>query len=95
MGADLFRPIDRLLGFLLVLARVAGVFVFVPLPGCQQLAGNRSNRAVAGHHHLPASRSGPPATGLDQSIARLAGYTVMDAAVGMVLGLTVSFPSRP
>ena len=32
MGADVFT-IDRLLGFLLVLARVAGVFVFVPLPG--------------------------------------------------------------
>jgi flagellar biosynthetic protein FliR len=29
--------------------------------------------------------------GLDQSFARLAGYAVMDAGVGMVLGLTVSF----
>ena len=29
--------------------------------------------------------------GLDQSVAKLAGYAVMDGAVGMALGLTVSF----
>ena len=33
MGGDLVLSTATLLGFLLTLARVAGVFVFVPMPG--------------------------------------------------------------
>ena len=33
MGGDLLVSTATLLGFLLTLARVAGVFVFVPMPG--------------------------------------------------------------
>ncbi len=94
MGTDLFAPglydVDRLLGFLLVLARVAGVFVFVPLPGI-------NSSPVTARIVLSISLTicllpvWPPAAGLDQSLARLAGYAVMDSAVGMVLGLTVAF----
>jgi flagellar biosynthetic protein FliR len=94
MGADLFSTglydIDRLLGFLLVLARVAGVFTFVPLPGIT--ASPVAARVVLSFTIticlLPIW---PPVTGLDQSYARLAGFAVMDAGVGMVLGLTVAF----
>jgi flagellar biosynthetic protein FliR len=89
MGADLFA-IDRLLGFLLVLARVSGLFVFVPLPGLN--AAPVTARIVLSLSItvclLPIW---PAAAGLDQSVARLAGYAVMDAAVGMALGLTVAF----
>ncbi len=89
MGADLF-VVDRILGFLLVLARVAGLFVFVPLPGV-------NSSPVTARVVLSLTVScclfplWPPATDLDQSFLRLAGYIVMDSAVGMVLGLTVSF----
>ncbi len=89
MAADLFT-IDRILGFLLVLARVSGVFVFVPLPGINSspvTARVVLSLAIA----FCLFPIWPAASGLDQSIARLAGYIVMDAAVGMVLGLTVSF----
>jgi flagellar biosynthetic protein FliR len=94
MGAELFSAqlydVGRLLGFLLVLARVAGVFVFVPLPGLN------SSPMVA---RIVLSLGitfclmplWPQAGGLDQSVARLAGFIAMDAAVGMVLGLTVAF----
>jgi flagellar biosynthetic protein FliR len=89
MGADLF-VVDRLLGFLLVLARVAGLFVFVPLPGINSsptIARIVLTLAVS----FCLFPLWPPATGLDQSFLRLAGYIVTDSAVGMVLGLTVSF----
>src|SRR5690348_10912139 len=94
MGADLFTAdlysVDRLLGFLLVLARVSGVFVFVPLPG-----GNNSPAAAKIVLSLAIAFCLMPAwpriAGLDQSAVRLAGYVVMDAAVGMVLGLAVAF----
>jgi flagellar biosynthetic protein FliR len=89
MGADVFA-VDRLLGFLLVLARVSGIFVFVPLPGVG--ASPITARVVLSLAMticlLPIW---PPVAGLDQSVARLAGFAVMDAGVGMVLGLTVSF----
>jgi flagellar biosynthetic protein FliR len=89
MAADLFA-VDRILGFLLVLARVAGVFVFVPLPGV-------SGTPVAAKIVLSIATAAclvpvwPVVQGLDQSLARLAGFVVMDAAVGMVLGLSVTF----
>ncbi len=98
MGADLFSPgvydVGRLLGFLLVLARVAGVFVFVPLPGLS--ASPVTARIVLSLAITicllplwPSTAGLDPS--LDRSLARLAGYAVMDAGVGMVLGLTVSF----
>jgi flagellar biosynthetic protein FliR len=94
MDADLFNrglyDADRLLGFLLVLARVAGAFTFVPFPGF-------NNSPVTARSVLSLALAiclfplWPQTSGLDQSVARLAGYALMDAAVGMVLGLTVSF----
>src|ERR1700683_2105037 len=94
MAGDLFGPglydVDRLLGFLLVLARVSGVFVFVPLPG---ITGSPVAARIVLSFAITVCLlpMWPPAAGLDQSFARLAGYAAMDAGVGMVLGLTVSF----
>jgi flagellar biosynthesis protein FliR len=89
MGADLFA-IDHILGFLLVLTRVAGVFVFVPLPGVSSSpATAKIVLSIAVSACLFPLWS--PVTGLDQSVVRLAGYVVMEVAVGMVLGLTVAF----
>lgn len=94
MGADLFTPglydVDHLLGFLLVLSRVAGVLVFVPLPGM-------GNSPITARIVLSFTIAicllplWPPVAGLDQSFARLLGFAAMDASVGMVLGLTVTF----
>lgn len=94
MGTDLFTPglydVDRLLGFLLVLSRVAGMLVFVPLPGV-------SSSPVAARVVLSLAITicllpmWQPVGGLDQSFARLLGFVAMDASVGMVLGLTVTF----
>ena len=89
MGADLF-VVDHILGFLLVLTRVAGIFVFVPLPGA-------SSSPVTARIVLSIAVAvclfplWPQAQGLDQSLGRLAGFMAMEAAVGIALGLTVAF----
>ncbi len=89
MGADVFI-VDHILGFLLVLTRIAGVFSFVPLPGA-------SAAPVTARIVLSVALAAclfpvwQPVQGLDQSIGRLAGFVVMDAAVGIALGLTVAF----
>jgi flagellar biosynthetic protein FliR len=73
-----------------VLARVAGMFAFVPFPGFNNspiTARIVLSFAIA----LCLFPLWTPVSGLDQSLARLAGFAVMDAAVGMALGLTVSF----
>lgn len=89
MDADLF-VVDHILGFLLVLTRIAGVFVFVPLPGV-------TSSPVAARIVLSIAAAAclfplwPPVAGLDQSIVRLSGYVVMESAIGIALGLTVAF----
>lgn len=89
MGAEVFST-GGLLGFLLVLARVSGVFAFVPLPGitASPIAARVVFSLAAAFCLFPVW---PQTSGLEQSAARLAGYIVMDTAVGMVLGLTVAF----
>ena len=66
MGVDLFA-VDRILGFLLVLTRISGVFVFVPLPGV-------SSSPVTAKIVLSIAMAAclfpmaPAAAGLDQSV---------------------------
>jgi flagellar biosynthetic protein FliR len=89
MAADLF-VIDHILGFLLVLTRIAGVFAFVPLPG---VSGIPITAKIVLSIAVAACLfpMWPAVERLDQSVARLAGFIVMDAAVGIALGLTMAF----
>src|SRR5579862_9054188 len=89
MGTDYFA-IDRILGYLLVLTRIAGVFVFVPLPG---VTGSPVTAKIVLSIAVAVCLfpMWPAVAGLDQSVVRLAGFVVMEAAVGMTLGLTVAF----
>jgi len=89
MRADLILSTATLLGFLLTLARVSGVFVFVPIPGM----GSQSNSArivlalsitVALYPYWPHP-SGEVGGGL------LAMWLVSEAALGIGMGLSVSF----
>ncbi len=89
MPADAIVPVPVLIGFLLVLARVAGAFVFLPLPGVRQ--GPELARVVfalcftlALFPNWPAIAAAPPS-------GQLAGWLVMEAALGIVAGLGVSF----
>ncbi len=80
----------NLFGFLLVLARVSGTFVFVPLPGIK--SGPDSSRVVLSLGvTLSLFALWPQVDGLDQDILKLAGYLVTEAALGLTIGLAVSF----
>ncbi len=80
----------NLFGFLLVLARVVGIFTFVPLPGIKN--GPDSARIVLS---LAVSVSlfslWPEVDGLDRDLLKLSGYLILEAALGLTIGLAVSF----
>jgi flagellar biosynthetic protein FliR len=89
MAADLFA-IDRILGFLLILARVAGIFTFVPLPGTA--ASPATARIVLSFATATCLYPiWPQVAGLDRSIVRLGGFVASEAAIGMVIGLSAAF----
>jgi len=90
MPTSLTLPLSYLIGFLLVLARVAGVFVFVPLPGIK--SGPEMARVVlslgitfALFPQWSANRISEPDIGL------LLTWMMAEAALGVTIGLAVAF----
>jgi flagellar biosynthetic protein FliR len=90
IGASLEIPFALVYGFLLVLARVAGVFSFVPLPGSgASMAAPRIVLSVAVTFSL--FRQWPPIGPEDPGIGRLAGWILAEGALGLSIGLVVAF----
>jgi flagellar biosynthesis protein FliR len=89
MRGELILSTSTLLGFLMTLARIAGVFVFVPIPGMN----SRSNgaRVVLSLSIAMALFPYWPSPAVDLSGGRLAGWLIAEAALGIGIGLTVSF----
>jgi flagellar biosynthetic protein FliR len=89
MRGELVLSTSTLLGFLMTLARVAGVFVFVPLPGI----GSRSNQARVILSLSIAMALFPywPQPMADLSGGQFAGWLITEAALGIGIGLTVGF----
>jgi flagellar biosynthetic protein FliR len=90
MLAEPALPLGILFGFLLVLARVGGAFVFVPLPGFT--AGPKPVRAVlalgftfALYPLWPASMPAEP------TIGRLLGWLAAEAVFGITAGVAIAF----
>jgi flagellar biosynthesis protein FliR len=89
MRGELVLSTATLLGFLVTLARVAGVFVFVPLPGLR--SGFDAARVVLSMTvTLALFQSWPRLTGAP-SVGLLAVWTLSEAALGIGIGLAVSF----
>ncbi len=90
MGSEtLFAP-GRLFGFLFVLARVAGIFVFVPIPGVKD--GPESVRAILAFAVTVALYPlWPRVPGDAQGMAALTAVLFGEAAVGLTIGLAVAF----
>jgi flagellar biosynthesis protein FliR len=89
MGGELVLSTATLLGFLLTLARVSGVFVFVPLPGLTSgFAIARTllslSMTIALYPYWPHVSSG-------LSAGLLAVWMISEAALGIGIGLTVAF----
>lgn len=89
MRASLAIPTSVLFGFLLVLTRVAGTFVFVPIPGVQR--GPAAARVVMAAAVTIALFPQWPRALDSPGLGQLVGWVVLEAALGVMLGLAVSF----
>jgi flagellar biosynthetic protein FliR len=83
-------PTSVLYGFLLVLARITGVFIFLPLPGLQ--AGPSAAKITLAmvltfgmYSRWPVLDSTP------QSMIQVAGWMLAEAAIGVATGLAAAF----
>jgi len=89
-GTNLTIDVGTLYAFLLVLARISGAFVFVPIPGIQ--AGPQIARAVLSASLTLALHSRWPVIDPDGvSFPLLMGWMLAEAAMGLAVGLAVAF----
>jgi len=102
MHAEFTFQLATIYGFLLVLARVAGVIVFVPIPGFS--AGPDASRVVLAlmltialfpvwpSHAVEGSGDGLGAMlGGWLGLGQLLGWMVAEAALGLTIGVAVAF----
>ncbi len=90
MHTDSLLSLPALYGFLLVLARVAGVFTWVPLPGMHNSFGPA--RIVLSLAVTISLLPEWPAVDTSQVVlARMAGWMLSEAALGASIGLAVAF----
>lgn len=91
MPADLLST-STLLGFLLTLARISGVFVFVPLPGMKGVA--EAPRIFISLAVTFSMYPQWPRIGADTSPVLLALWLIGEASLGCGIGLAVGFASE-
>ena len=89
MRGDLVVSIPVLLGFLLTLVRVSGVFVFVPIPGASSSLGPARvllslGITIALFSHWPKVAGTP-------SVESFVAWIFLEAALGVGTGLAVAF----
>ncbi len=89
MRADVTFSAGTLLGFLVTLARAAGVMVFAPLPGVRQ--GPEAARAVAALSLAMLLYPQWPRLEGPVEAGRLVLWLVADAGVGIFIGLAAGF----
>jgi flagellar biosynthetic protein FliR len=89
MRVDAAFSLSTLFGFLFVLARVAGVFVFVPIPGMKR--GLDMARTVLALGMTLALYPRWPALETDAPLGAFAFGLLAEAALGITIGMTVSF----
>jgi len=90
MGTDLTIDVGTLYAFLLVLARISGAFIFVPIPGIQ--AGPQIARVVMSVSlTLALQPRWPVIDAAGVSFPLLMGWMFSEAAMGLAVGLAVSF----
>lgn len=90
MGTELKIELGTLYAFLLVLARVSGVFVFVPLPGIN--AGPGIIRvALSASITLALMPLWPVIPSLGLSFGTLIGWLLAEAGLGIGVGIAVAY----
>ncbi|HEY1757490.1 MAG TPA: flagellar biosynthetic protein FliR [Bryobacteraceae bacterium] len=89
-GPEFTLDAGTLYAFLLVLARVSGIFIFVPLPGIK--AGPEVARAVLSLGLTLALVSRwPVVDAAAVNVMLMAGWILAEAAMGIAVGLAVAF----
>ncbi|HEY4361289.1 MAG TPA: flagellar biosynthetic protein FliR [Bryobacteraceae bacterium] len=90
MGAAIRLDIGTLFAFLLVLARMAGVFTFIPLPGIK--AGAEPARVVLSvFMTFVLFSSWPQMDSAQVSFGLLLGWLIAEAGMGVAVGLVTAF----
>ena len=89
MHAELQLSTATLLGFLVTLARIGGVFVFLPLPGMK--SGTELARIVLSVSVTMALFPHWPKVSAEGSAGLLAVWMISEAALGIGIGLAVAF----
>jgi flagellar biosynthetic protein FliR len=89
MHAELQLSTATLLGFLVTLARIGGVFVFLPLPGMK--SGTELARIVLSVSVTLALFPQWPRVTAEGSAGLLAVWMISEAALGIGIGLAVAF----
>jgi len=89
MRGDLVVPIPVLIGFLLTLVRVSGVFVFVPIPGASSSLAPA--RVILSVGITLALFSRWPIVAGTPSVESFVAWIILEAALGVGTGLAVAF----
>jgi len=89
MPANLQLSLETLCAFLLVLARVSGALVFIPLPGISAAPGVARAVLAAGLTLALAARW-PAVDTSAITAARLAGWAIAEAVVGLAIGVCIA-----
>ena len=89
MPTELTLSLGTLYGFALVLARLSGALVFVPLPGVNG-APETARVALAAGLTLALAARWPTIDPASISAMRLAGWAAAEAVVGIAIGVTVA-----
>jgi flagellar biosynthetic protein FliR len=92
MGSELLLSNSTLLGFLLTLARIAGVFIFVPLPGMKSTVD--AARVVMALAITFALYPQWPRVTSEASAGLFVLWTISEAALGIAIGLAVGFAAE-
>ena len=90
MGTELTLSTGTLYAFLLVLARISGAFIYLPLPGIK--AGPEAARALLSVSLTFALfPAWPSIDGSEMSIGLLISWLLGEAGIGLAVGLAVAF----
>src|ERR1035438_5484104 len=92
MRGELVLSVSTLLGFLLTLIRVSGVFIFVPLPGISSVLG--PVRIILSLGITMALFSQWPQVVATPSAGLFLLWVLVEAGLGIGIGLTVAFVSE-
>jgi len=89
MPASLTISAGTVLAFLLVLARVSGAMVFIPLPGFSGTPGT-ARAAFSLAFTLALASRWPHLDGIDAGVGTLAAWAVAEAVIGVAIGLVAA-----